>query len=265
MVKDDTQQRRHGSGWALPASLGIHLLGGALLLFGLPQFHHRPEKEQAIKVDLVAPPKPPEKAAPKPPPPAKPPEKKPAPEKPPAADGKAPVHVPIPVLRPVFHFGEKDSGPRKSPDGTTEKDASKARPAADKAVGQGIAGGEAAPRLREAKRLYSQTADADPAAATAMRNIPRDARIGRLCATELRAQLLNASPPYFPQLLPYFRLKEGTVMNAPQAAFQADGRWYEISFRCEVDAEAKKVVSFAFRVGRHIPRSEWKKLGLPSQ
>jgi hypothetical protein len=46
-------------------------------------------------------------------------------------------------------------------------------------------------------------------------------------------------------------------------AFRADGRWYDLSYRCEIDADAMKVVSFAFDVGEPIPRSEWRKRGLP--
>lgn len=265
-MKDDTDGTQSVSRWALPTSLVIHLLGGALLVFGLPVWHRPPDEEKAVKVDLVTPPKPTEKPRKEPPPPAK----KPEPEKQaakakkaPAAEQIAPSRAPIPVLRPVVQFGDKEAGPRKSPEGRSAKEGSESKPAPLKADEPGIAGEQAAPKLKEAKTLFSQTADADPIATTAMRNVPRDARIGRLCATELRDQLLNASPPYLPEMLPYFRLKAGTVMNVPQSAFQAGGEWYDLSFRCEVDDKATKVVSFAFRVGSQIPRSRWKERDLP--
>ena len=120
-------------------------------------------------------------------------------------------------------------------------------------------------KLQEAKTLFSQTATGDLTATTAMRDMPRGVRAGRLCLTELREQLLNALPPYFPDLLPSDRLKDGTVIEIPSAAFRANGQWYDLSYRCEVDTDATKVVSFAYRVGDPVPRSEWERRGLPSQ
>jgi hypothetical protein len=35
-MQEDTQDRRRPSGFALPASIGLHLIVVALLIFGLP-------------------------------------------------------------------------------------------------------------------------------------------------------------------------------------------------------------------------------------
>jgi len=269
-MRNETQQGPDVSRWALPASTAIHLLCGVLLLFGLPAFPDLRHKEQVVKVDLVPPPKPAEKAAAKPPPPAGEPRKPNPPpqpaaetEKPPVGEKNTPMRGPIPVLRPVLRFGDKDTGPRKASNGRNAEDGSTSQQAESRAERQSVAGGPGIPKLKEAKTLFSQQADGDPLATTAMRNIPRDDRIGRLCATELRDQLLNASPPYFPELLPFFRLKAGTVMDVPQSAFQADGKWYDLGFRCEVDVGATKIVSFALHIGDPIPRSQWKARDLP--
>ncbi|CAH0341361.1 hypothetical protein RHI9324_03055 [Rhizobium sp. CECT 9324] len=117
--------------------------------------------------------------------------------------------------------------------------------------------GAAAPKLDEAKTLFSTTISSDPAAMTAMNGLPRERRADQLCTTELREQLRNASPPYRPELLPSFGLKKGNVLAPAKTAFRASGQWYDLSFRCEVDDEATRVVSFGFSVGDAIPRSEW--------
>jgi hypothetical protein len=83
--------------------------------------------------------------------------------------------------------------------------------------------------------------------------------------TELREQLLNASPPYFPNLLPAFRLTDGSVMDVQKAAFRTGGQWYDLSYRCVVDRDATRVRSFAFHVGEPIPQSDWARRELPSQ
>jgi hypothetical protein len=285
--------------WALPASVAAHSLAVALLIFGLPISLPHPQEDQAISVDLVPPPKPPEKPKAQ----AAAPAEKPAPEKPdktkavtpPSPESAAAQRSPIPTLRPVFQFGEKDSGPRKSPDGDSPEDTAKAStmrddpdkkaPAETHILTAANAGNadkrSAAPEkspkaakpdkaqdrveLQEAKKLFSRSATDDPRAMTAMRDMPRGERGGWLCVTELREQLLNASPPYFPDMLPAYRLPDGTVMDIQRAAFRIDGQWYDLSYRCEVDKEATRVRSFAFHVGGLIPPDEWARRGLPTQ
>jgi hypothetical protein len=126
---------------------------------------------------------------------------------------------------------------------------------------------EAAPKseLQEARRLFSQSATGGSTATTAMAGLPRGVRAGRLCASELRLQLLYGATPYSPELLPSYELKGGTVMRFEHSAFRAQGRWYTLGFECEVDADATKVVSFAFRVGAPLSREEAQRRGLPSR
>lgn len=302
-MRDDIRDQRRVFRWALPASVVVHSLIAVLLIFGLPVSLSQPEKEEAIKVDLVPPPKPPEKTKAEPPPPAPPPPaqeskseepKKAEVEKPPPASKDAAQHEPAPALRPVFQFGEKDAGPRESPDGNSAEEGSESPTAQREPDKQDIAEPPAvapleamnqapqpaapetpAPadatklqkssKLQEAKRLFSRAATGGLIATTAMGSLPRGVRAGQLCVTELGQQLLNGSPPYFPERLPFDRLKDGTVIEILNTAFRANGQWYNVSYRCEVDENATKVVSFAFRVGDTVPRSEWKRRGLPSQ
>ncbi|MDN5929310.1 MAG: DUF930 domain-containing protein [Hyphomicrobiales bacterium] len=283
----------------MPVSLAVHLLAVALLIFGLPISLPHPQEDQAISVDLVPPPMPPEK--PKAPP--EPPEEKPAPEKtdktgaetPPPVENSAVRPTPIPTLRPVFQFGDKDAGPRKSLAGNSAEDAAKASTAHDDpdkeapaeiraltATGaRSVEMQPAAPekssrtekpvetqdkvKLQEAKKLFSRSITDDPRATTAMRNMPRDERGGWLCVTELREQLRNASPPYFPDILPAYRLTHGTAMDIPKAAFRTGGQWYDLSYRCKVDKKATRVESFSLHVGEPIPQDEWARRGLPTQ
>ncbi|WP_246684094.1 MULTISPECIES: DUF930 domain-containing protein [unclassified Mesorhizobium] len=279
-MTDGIRDQRRVFRWALPTSAVLHLLAAALLLSALPVSPPQPQKEQAIGVDLVPPPKPSEKA--KPPPPAKPPK----PEEPPEAkvEMPPPAHPEAGPQRPVFQFGEKDAGPRKSLDGNSAEDDSEQLPAPQDPNKQDLAqppavtaadgkdptpppGAFAPPKpkpadvakvqnpmkLQQAKKLFSQTATGDPIATTAMRNVPRPDRIGQLCFWEVREQLRHASPPYFPDVLRPFRLKAGNIMQVSRTEFRAGGQWYALSFRCEVDPDATKVVSFAFRVGDPVP------------
>jgi hypothetical protein len=366
-MKGDISDQGWRLRWALPASFALHLLVAALLIFELPISLPQPQEEQAIAVDLVPPPEPPQKAQTELPPPAEQP-KPPGPEQqavepaPPSGSDVSRPQTP-PALRPVFQFGERDGGPRQSLDGNSAEDGSASptpspdpaeqtpaepptqtpaeaenetppsetsetadatetpRPEAsetpdtkpddadgDRAEDASALAALSSPgnpdaleqpaetatepenevqlpetsetpsprpapaapsrsgtRLQPAERLYSQSATGDRVATTAMGNVPRDVRGGRLCVTELREQLLRGSPPYFPDLLPSYPLTDGTVIDVSKAAFRVRGQWFDLHFRCEVDAGATKVVSFALRVGTPLPRSEWVRRGLPSQ
>lgn len=300
-----------------------------------PEKKEEAKKEEAKKEEPPPPPpEPPKEEAKKPEPPPPPPKQEEAKQeqeqKPEEEQGKG---QPIPVLRPVFQFGEKDAGPRKSETGNaaeeaanppeqTEPDAAQTeqiKPVEEKqetvteaAPGtplpndvnapevdiasvnpqqNGPSNGAVpdatrleivtspppaaaatadpskppapnkAPELKEAKTLFSRQATNDPTATTAMGNLPRGVRAGELCSTELREQLRNAS--YWPELLPSPRLPAGTVLDLRNLGFRARGQWYDVSFRCEIDEGATKVMSFAFNVGGVVPRSEWRKRGFP--
>jgi Domain of Unknown Function (DUF930) len=290
----------------------VHSMIAALLIFGLPVSLTQPQEEQPIKVELVPPPEPAEKEKVEPPPPEKPKPaekakveppaekakaaKPPQPEagKPPPKSDDAAQAAPVPVLRPVFRFGQKDAGARLSTAGSSAEDGAVAAAAPPKPDKQQAAGPQAlaaagaasqvpqpgapvmaapspadaarfresVPKLEGAKRLYSQAATGDAIATSAMAGVPRGKRAGQLCVTELREQLLHALPPFFPDLLPFQGLEDGEVIEVPSTAFRAERQWYELSFRCEVDRDATKVVSFAFQVGGPVPHSEWKRRGL---
>jgi hypothetical protein len=319
-MKDVDQQR--GMGWALPASVTVHALAAALLIFGLPVSLFEAEPEKAINVDLVPPPEPPKKAEtakaepppkkPEPPPEAKA-EKPPEPK--PEAEKEAAQRAAENVLQPVHRFGEKDGGPKIALDGDSAEEASPeakpaseqpdaAKPEAEQAEAQKpelektdaaqpreltaargaeqtplpTEGGTAKPVVEEkkteqkkpatpadTKKLASRMATGNAVATTAMGGVPRGVRAGRLCVTELRERMRNASPPYFPDLLPSYPLESGNVLDIPRAAFRLGGAWYELAFRCEVDSNATQVLVFVFRVGGPIPPGDWKRRGLPAR
>jgi hypothetical protein len=296
-MQEDRQDQRRPSEFALPVSIGLHLLVVALLIFGLPRALDKPANDEAVAVDLVPPPEAPPKPEAEPPAPQAEVEKqqeKPAEASPPANDAPA-RQAPVRSVSPVVQFGEKDAGPRKTGDGNSAEEAAapspqetpdekaatpqEIPPAPDKETVLSLpdaattptprpaeaAGARKSTQLKPAKTLFSRSASGDALATSAMRDLPREVRGGTLCVTELRAQLLNGSPPYFPDLLPSFPLKQGTAIDVANAAFRAEGRWRELSYRCEVDAAVTKVTSFALRIGEPIPRSEWERRGLPTQ
>lgn len=117
--------------------------------------------------------------------------------------------------------------------------------------------------LAEADRLFSPDLTQNRAAMSAMGDLPRELRASQLCTTELREQLRYGAPAYRPEMLPAYRLDAGNVLTVPDAAFRAEGAWYDLSFRCTVDDGALRVIGFALTVGDPIPREDWAARGFP--
>ena len=58
-MKTETSERRRTLLWALPASLILHALIAAFLVYGLPIPAQQPQEEEPVNVALVPPPEPP--------------------------------------------------------------------------------------------------------------------------------------------------------------------------------------------------------------
>ncbi|MER9519745.1 DUF930 domain-containing protein [Mesorhizobium sp. M0614] len=384
-MKGETGERRRHLLWALPASLILHALIAAFLVYGLPRPEQQPaQQEQPVNVAIVPPPeKPKPKPAPKPPEPTpekkaeKPPEQKPPPEPPKPPDDQ--------VLKRVFQYGQKDTGPEKSLDGSSAKPNTPS-PAKDEAPKPPVAPtpaptqpapaatpqqkaepsksdekpatvapdekpaqseekqatentdkqqpdkqelapqpaekhavvtpkplaaetgdkpappastGKAKPKTKPAKtmtfkparafkapignagrsnptnndvagspiysglpgvrKLYSQGATGNAFATSSMENVPRGQRVATLCGNVLSRELQSAD--YTVKWVPTITLDKGNVLNPAQAAFSTRNTWYNLNFRCEVDPDATRVLSFNLRVGSLVPPGEWASRG----
>ncbi|WHO74855.1 DUF930 domain-containing protein [Rhizobium sp. BT03] len=128
-TQHETGKQRPEIRWGIGVSVLLHVPLVALLIFGLPKIEPKPAEDESVKVELVPPPeekKPEEKPKEKPPEP-KPPEQAkkqppPPPPPPPPAAKKAPAQAkPMPTLRPVIEFGDKNSGPEKSLTGNSSQ------------------------------------------------------------------------------------------------------------------------------------------------
>lgn len=286
------------------ASVLVHAVILALVVFGLPDLTLEPEEPEVIQVALVVPE---EMLAPKPEPEPEPepqqeeesaqaeqsdppPTPEPAPDlssEPEEAteDEQAAVQPPR-LFRPVDQFGEEDAGPQDPAEGDTageaeaESETALDEPPEDQEPQQQTVealeapDGEpvSVPETEEEAPEPAETAEATPSpadneapvATTAMNDIPRGIRAGELCVTELRRQLLVSVPPYLPNLLPTYRLDEGTILQVRKGAFRSRNGWFNLQFRCEIDEAATRVVSFDFNVGAPVPRAEWASRGLPA-
>ena len=251
----------------------------ALLVFGLPQLELEPEEPETIQVQLVLPEDEQEEQQQDSEQEAEPPSE---PEETATAEQAEAART----LRPVYQFGEKDAGPGETEDGNTLKglqtdeappseDPSQERVTQEQPVDvldTPAAAPSAVPATEDQPQKTAETVetarslydDESPVATTAMQARPRGVRAGELCVTELRRQLLGSGPRYWPDLLPTYRLDEGTLLQVRKGAFRSNARWYNLEFRCTIDEAATRVVSFDFEIGTPVPPAEWAGRGLPA-
>ncbi|UVD55492.1 DUF930 domain-containing protein [Rhizobium sp. Pop5] len=115
-----------------------------------------------------------------------------------------------------------------------------------------------------ASRLFSDQVLADPRSRRAretLRQLSGGERNLQLCDLEALEQVRRARPAMAPDLLaPYAMAAEkvsGGSVEVKGGAFRSKRKWYNIQFKCELDAGSGKVASFAFLVGSAIPENEW--------
>ncbi|MBY5407118.1 DUF930 domain-containing protein [Rhizobium leguminosarum] len=121
----------------------------------------------------------------------------------------------------------------------------------------------------EARQLFSDKVLADPRsrrAREALRGLAGSERNLQLCDLEALEQVRRAQPAMAPDALaPYAMAAErlrGNDVEVKGGAFRSKRKWYNIQFKCELDAGSGKVVSFAFLVGDAIPQGEWQEHNL---
>lgn len=94
---------------------------------------------------------------------------------------------------------------------------------------------------------------------------PQERREQR-CDMEAMSRIAKESDVYRPdKVIAYTRadiIEKGDNLKAPGAVFRSAGDWYKLKFRCQTDNHGLSVVSFDYKIGDKIPRSEWDRLYL---
>ncbi len=139
--------------------------------------------------------------------------------------------------------------PKPLPD--TRKTPKPAKPASSKGAGKLVA----------ARELYSPKALFDPRVLQAIGNLPPKGRIKQLCMIEALEQIRRQRPGAFPDILVPYGETGGAftdyALNARGGAFRSRSDWYNVDFKCRVDADRAEVVSFSIAIGDMVPKSEW--------
>jgi hypothetical protein len=249
--------------WGLGASVILHLLLIAVLLFGVPDVFP-PEEEQSIHVELVEP----EEKAPEP---APSPEQVSEPEtsqveepaseqiqeqKPQAFESAAPEDDKPQPEEPV------ETTPTEEPQTQTETAEDKVAESKEEAVT--LQPVKSDPELKKAKEIHSKDMLSDPRVKQAIGKLPMKDRMVQVCSIEALEQIRRQKAGAFPDILaPIGSETQGTRFEVKNGAFRSQGKWYEVRFQCQVNADAMSIQEFRYNIGQAIPESEWQARDLP--
>ena len=138
----------------------------------------------------------------------------------------------------------------------------------DKPKGKDAAAKVELEQMTEAKTHYSKKMLSDPRVKQALGQLPPERRIVQICSIEALEQVRHARPEAFPDLLVPFSTGGGLisdhVLDAKGGAFRTQDGWFDIAYRCQVDAETTRIASFRYEIGGAVPRSDWARRKLPA-
>lgn len=123
------------------------------------------------------------------------------------------------------------------------------------------------PNLVTAKRIYTRDALSDPHVRQAMGQMTAEQRTTQLCLTESVAQLMakKGRAGSSPLIANPRGSIAGLVLTNNEMAGLIDGKWYPLSYKCEVNAARNVIVSYQFAIGQPISEREWdKRYGKPN-
>ncbi len=97
--------------------------------------------------------------------------------------------------------------------------------------------------------------------------LEEETRMEQLCGLEAMAQIAASLKQFHPDRVVAYARSEVTISNdtvtAEGAAFRSHRRWYGLTFTCDLTDDRQAVRSFAFSVGKAIPKRRWEQYNLP--
>jgi hypothetical protein len=93
-------------------------------------------------------------------------------------------------------------------------------------------------------------------------------RAVQICNLEALLQITRSGLEFHPVAVVAYAMagvltqRDSVVANG--TAFQSDGEWYNLSFRCRISSRSRQVEGFEFVTGAAIPRQDWGAHSLPT-
>jgi Domain of Unknown Function (DUF930) len=104
---------------------------------------------------------------------------------------------------------------------------------------------------------------------TQLGQLESNTRTVQICNLEAILQITRSGFEFHPVAVVAFAMADvvakGDTVVANGAAFQSEGEWYNLSFRCRISPRSRQVQGFEFVIGAAIPREDWTAHSLPNR
>jgi hypothetical protein len=94
-------------------------------------------------------------------------------------------------------------------------------------------------------------------------------RAVQICNLEAILQITRSGLEFHPVAVVAYAMADvvtkGDTVVANGAAFQSEGEWHNLSFRCRISPRSGQVQGFEFVIGAAIPREDWTAHSLPTR
>lgn len=127
-------------------------------------------------------------------------------------------------------------------------------------------------RRRIAIATIAVTAIATPALAADHRTVAMlkrldpETRLIQVCNLEAMQRINRDANRFHPERVMIDQIAAPSaskdILQGSGGVFRSGGEWYHLSFKCKATADHLTVLSFDYKVGAKIDRSQWDELGL---
>lgn len=112
----------------------------------------------------------------------------------------------------------------------------------------------------------SNVVPVDPTMARQLNSLTSQERREQRCDVEAMARIAKADSRFDPDKVIAHTFGEPVnrdgIVKAPGAVFRSRGEWYRLKYKCETDKSGLNVISFDFKIGSKVDRTDWRRLYL---
>jgi hypothetical protein len=107
---------------------------------------------------------------------------------------------------------------------------------------------------------------ADPRTDAALKQVDPETRLTEACNLAALDRIASDPSSYRPEHVSVDQFsapsRKGDTLQGSGGAFRSGGNWYHLGFKCTASPDHMKVLSFTYKVGEKVPKSQWSSFNL---
>jgi len=100
----------------------------------------------------------------------------------------------------------------------------------------------------------------------ALKKLDPDTRLAEACNLAAMDRIVKDRNAFRPEHVAVDQIsppqRSGDTLEGSGGAFRSGGDWYRLSFKCTASHDHMRVLSFSYKVGQKVPKSQWSSFNL---